>query len=128
VGVNQRAFVMAADGNKRYPKADPVALQTYLNARIVKYSKQTEDGWEGCLSIPDFRGVVPRSKWVTFEAITPEGKKVRKTVHGFEARIVQHEIDHLNGFFYVDRMKGLRTWTHLDAFNQRFKTGIRDKK
>ncbi len=119
---------MECDSNKRYPKVNSVLLQTYLNARIVKYSKRMENGWEGCLSIPGFRGVVPRSEWVTFEAVTPEGKKIRKTVHGFEARIVQHEIDHLNGLFYVDRMSDLKTWTHLDEFNRRFKSNVKDKK
>jgi peptide deformylase len=128
VGVNERVLVMECDSNKRYPKVDSVALQTYLNARIVKYSKKLEKGWEGCLSIPGYRGIVPRSKSVTFEAMTPDGKKVRKTIHGFEARIMQHEVDHLNGFFYVDRMPDLKGWTHLDEFNQHFKTKIKDRK
>jgi peptide deformylase len=128
VGVNQRALVMECEGNKRYPKVASVALQTYLNARIVNYSKTLQKGWEGCLSIPGFRGIVPRSQSVAFEAITPDGKKVHKTVHGFEARIIQHEVDHLNGFFYVDRMPDLKSWTHLDEFNKHFKTKIKDRK
>ena len=128
VGINERVLVMECDSNKRYPKVASVVLQTYLNARIVKYSKNLEKGWEGCLSIPGYRGIVPRSQWVTFEAVTPEGKKIRKTVHGFEARIMQHEVDHLNGFFYVDRMPDLRSWTHLDEFNHHFKTKIKDRK
>ena len=128
VGVNERVLVMECDSNKRYPKVDSVALQTYLNARIVKYSKKLEKGWEGCLSIPGYRGIVPRSKSVTFEAVTPDGKKIHKTIHGFEARIMQHEVDHLNGFFYVDRMPDLKSWTHLDEFNQHFKTKIKDRK
>ena len=128
VGVNERVLVMECDSNKRYPKVNSVALQTYLNARIIKYSKQLEKGWEGCLSIPGYRGIVPRSKSVTFEAMTPDGKKIRKTIHGFEARIMQHEVDHLNGFFYVDRMPDLKSWTHLDEFNHHFKTKIKDRK
>jgi peptide deformylase len=128
VGINERALVMESAGSKRYPKSADVPLQTYLNAHIVKYSKETISDWEGCLSIPGYRGVVPRSKWVTFEAITPEGKKVRKTVHNFEARIVQHEVDHLNGNFYIDRMKGLRTLMHLDEFNRHYNVKIKDQK
>jgi peptide deformylase len=128
VGVDNRALVMECDGNKRYPRVDSVPLQTYLNARIVNYSKNFQKGWEGCLSIPGFRGIVPRSQSVTFEALTPDGKKVRKTVYGFEARIIQHEVDHLNGFFYVDRMPDLKSWTHLDEFNKHFKTKIKDRK
>jgi peptide deformylase len=122
----KRAFVMECRGNKRYPRVASVPLQAYLNARIVKYSKATEMGWEGCLSIPGFRGMVPRAKSVTFTAVTADGRKVRRTVKGFEARIVQHEVDHLNGFFYVDRMKDLKTWTSVEAFNKRFRSKIKD--
>src|SRR5665213_105110 len=128
VGVDHRALVMECEGNKRYPRVDSVPLQTYLNARIVRYSKNLQKGWEGCLSIPGFRGIVPRSQSVTFTALTPDGKKVLKAVHGFEARIIQHEVDHLNGFFYVDRMPNLKSWTHLDEFNKHFKTKIKDRK
>jgi peptide deformylase len=128
VGADKRALVMECAGNKRYPRVASVPLQTYLNARIVKYSKKLEKGWEGCLSIPGYRGIVPRSQSVTFEALTPDGKKIRKTVYGFEARIIQHEVDHLNGFFYVDQMPNLRSWTHLDEFNKHFKTKIKDRK
>lgn len=128
VGDARRVFVMECRGNKRYPKVPSFPLQAYLNVRIVKYSKEKVTGWEGCLSIPGYRGLVPRSRWVTFEALTPGGIKVRKTVKGFEARVVQHETDHLNGFFYMDRMKGLKDWTHLEAFNRSFKSSIKDKK
>ncbi len=128
VGQNARIFVMECRGNKRYPRVASFPLQTYLNARIVSYSKATEKGWEGCLSIPGFRGVVPRAKSITFEAVTPEGEKIRKTVHGFEARVIQHEVDHLNGYFYIDRMKDFKTWMHLEEFNKHFKTGVKDRK
>lgn len=126
VGDARRAFVMECHGNKRYPRVASVPLQAYLNARIVRYSKSTELGWEGCLSIPGYRGLVRRAKQVTFEAVTPEGQRVRRTVKGFEARIVQHEVDHLNGFFYMDRMKDLKTWTSIEAFNRRFRSRIKD--
>lgn len=128
LGFNINSFVMECRGNKRYPKVKSFPLQTYINARIIKYSRLKEKGWEGCLSIPGFRGMVPRSKWVTFEAQTPDGQKVRKTVHGFEARVIQHEVDHLNGFFYINRMKDLKTWIHLEEFNKQFKSEIRDNK
>ncbi|HJT25471.1 MAG TPA: peptide deformylase [bacterium] len=128
VGENRRAFVMECHGNKRYPRVASFPLQAYVNARIVEYSKSKVNGWEGCLSIPGFRGLVPRSTWVTFEAQTPGGLKIRKTVRGFEARVVQHEIDHLNGFFYIDRMKDWKSWMHLEQFNRHFKARVRDRK
>ena len=117
---------MECRGNKRYPRVASVPLQAYLNARIVRYSKSKELGWEGCLSIPGYRGLTPRSKQVTFEAVTPEGKRVRRTVKGFEARIVQHEVDHLNGSFYMDRMKGLKDWMSIEEFNKHFQAKIRE--
>jgi peptide deformylase len=100
--------------NSRYPDRESVPLQIYLNPKIVHYSKEKEEDWEGCLSIPGYRGKVPRSSEVTFEALTPSGELITKTVTGFHARIIQHEVDHINGLFYVDQMKDLSTWGHLD--------------
>ena len=128
VGVGSRIFVMECRGNRRYPRAESFPLQAYLNPKIILYSKAKISGWEGCLSIPGFRGKVSRSNRVTLSAMTPEGKKVQKTFRGFEARVVQHEVDHLNGFFYIDRMKNFRTWTHLEEFNKRLHSRVRDKK
>lgn len=98
----------------RYPQAADFALEVWFNPRIVEFSKETETDWEGCLSIPGYRGLVPRARWVVFDALTPEGKSVRRRLEGFHARVLQHETDHLNGFFYVDRMPDLKTWTHLE--------------
>src|SRR3990172_4647939 len=97
-----RAFVMECRGSSRYPEAPSFPLQGYLNPRIVRYSRAKETDWEGCLSIPGYRGLVPRSQSVVLEAMTPGGKRVRKAFRGFEARVVQHEVDHLDGLFYVD--------------------------
>jgi peptide deformylase len=119
---------MECRSNKRYPRRPNFPLQAYLNPRIVGYSKAKLWDWEGCLSIPGFRGKVPRSKQVTLTALTPDGRKIRKTVKGFEARVVQHEVDHLNGLFYIDRMRDFSTWTHLEEFNKRFKYHVSDKK
>ena len=128
IGLSMRAFVMECRGNRRYPRVDSFPLQAYLNPKIVRYSKAKEGGWEGCLSIPGFRGKVSRSKQVTLAAITSDGRRIQKTFRGFEARVLQHEVDHLNGFFYMDRMDSLKTWTHLEEFNQRFKYEVKDKK
>jgi len=128
VGEDLRCFVMECRGNKRYPKVKSVPLQAYLNVRIVKRSKQRVPGWEGCLSIPGYRGLVPRSKSVTFTALTPDGRKLRRTVRDFEARIVQHEVDHLDGHFYIDRIKDKKTWMHLEEFNERTGARVKDGK
>ena len=126
VDKDQRIFVMECRGNKRYPRVDSFPLQVYLNPKIVRYSKATVEGYEGCLSIPGFRGSVPRSESITLEALTPNGKKISKVFKGFEARVVQHEMDHLNGRFYIDRIKDWRTWMHLEEFNRAFGVKVRD--
>lgn len=128
IGAGLRVFVMENKGSKRYPRRDPFPFQVYINPRIVEYSKTKVSDWEGCLSIPGFRGKVPRSDRVVLEALTPEGRKLRKTFRGFEARVVQHEVDHLNGFFYIDRIKDRSTWMHLEEFNRRLGIQVRDKR
>lgn len=122
-----RAIVLECKANRRYPDSEDVPLQIYLNPKIVKYSGEEEEDWEGCLSIPGYRGVVPRAKEVTFEALTQDGKIVRRTVEGFHARIIQHEVDHINGFFYVDRMPDLRSWLHVEEMNKKFGLKIRER-
>jgi len=105
---------------------DNFPLEVFINPKIVKYSKEKENDWEGCLSIPGYRGLVPRSKEIMFEALTIEGKRVRETVSGFHARVLQHEVDHINGFFYLDRMKDLKNWLHLDEFNRHIGIVVKD--
>ncbi len=126
-GLNHRVVVLECRSNPRYPRANDFPLEVWINPKIVKYSKEKEAGWEGCLSIPGYRGLVPRAQWVTFEALTPKGEKVRRTVKGFHARVIQHEVDHVNGFFYIDRMKNLHSWLHLDEFNRMLKFHIKDR-
>lgn len=127
VGLDMQLITLECKANSRYPEAHDFPLEVWINPRILKYSAEKEEDWEGCLSIPGYRGVVPRSKWVTFEALTPEGERVEKTVSGFHARVIQHEVDHINGFFYMDRMKDLKRWFHLDEFNHLLNSHISDK-
>ena len=128
VGDGRNILVMECKGNPRYPNRPAFPLQAYLNARIVKYSRKKAEDWEGCLSIPGYRGLVPRSYSVTFEAVTLEGKKVRRTLKGFEARVIQHEVDHLNGFFYIDRMKNFQSFHHLAEFEKKLGVKIKERK
>jgi peptide deformylase len=128
VGDSRRILVMECRGNPRYPNRPSFPLRTYFNARIVKYSKKKIRDWEGCLSIPGYRGLVPRSDKVTFEAIGPKGKRVRRTLKGFEARVLQHEVDHLNGFFYIDRMGHFRDFFHLDEFEKKVGRKINERR
>lgn len=112
-----QAIVLECNSNERYPGKSSVPLQVFMNPKIISYSKELETDWEGCLSIPGYRGQVPRAREVTFEALDIKGNEVKLTVSGFHARIIQHEIDHINGFFYIDRMKDFQSWMHLDEIN-----------
>ena len=114
VGIDLRAIVLECRKNRRYPKSPAFPLQAYVNPTIVSASTRMVTDWEGCLSIPGYRGPVPRHEWIVIEATRPDGKKIRRRVRGFEARVFQHEIDHINGFVYVDRMPDLRSWMHED--------------
>ena len=127
VGRSVQAFVLECETNRRYPGVGRIAFAAYVNPRIVEHSHKEEEDWEGCLSIPGYRGRVPRAREVTFEALTAAGEPVHKTVSGFHARIIQHEVDHINGLFYIDRMKDLKSWFHLDEFNKKFDTNVEDK-
>jgi len=100
VGVNKRLMVYNPSGDpKRW--LDETIL---VNPRIVEFSEGKDEEIEGCLSFPDMQGEVIRSKWIKVEALTPRGKKVKKKFTGWEARIFQHEYDHLDGTVYIDRL------------------------
>jgi peptide deformylase len=120
---------MHCEDNPRYPGKEKVRAGVFFNPHIVKRSGRKVVDWEGCLSIPSYRGLTPRSESVVLEAVLSDGRKVRLPFKGFAARIVQHETDHLDGLFYVDRMKDLGMWMHNDEFDQisrpRRKTGKR---
>ncbi len=127
VGLGIQLVMLECKGSRRYPDADHFPLEIYLNPRVVEHSKEKEEDWEGCLSIPGYRGRVPRFKKITFEAVTHKGERVHRTVSGFHARVIQHEVDHINGFFYMDRMGGLKTWMHLEEFNRLADEPVRDR-
>jgi len=102
---SKRLFIVASHPNPRYPHApnmEPIAI---INPKIVSHSQAKEKDWEGCLSIPKIRGLVPRYQSVKVEYTTREGKIITKTFKDFIARIFQHEYDHLNGIAFPDRLE-----------------------
>ena len=105
--VNQsiQIVVLEYTENERYPDEISIPLTVLVNPILSDYSKETKDGWESCLSLVDFRGLVPRSTTITLNAYDRYGKQIQKTVSGFEAVVLQHEIDHLEGYVFIDRMK-----------------------
>ena len=106
IGLLQRIIVLEVANNKRYPQAENIELDILINPEILECSQQTEIGWEGCLSIPGFRGEVLRPVSITYQALNLTQELLIKTVYGFHARIIQHEIDHLNGILFTQRMTG----------------------
>jgi len=104
--------------NERYPDEVSIPLTVLVNPVLSDYSQETKEGWESCLSLADFRGLVPRSTTVTLNAYDRQGKKIQKTVSDFEAVVLQHEIDHLKGFVFLDRMKDLTKLSYEKEFEE----------
>lgn len=104
VYISKRVIIVASRPNPRYPDAPEMEAITMVNPEIIEQSVQTVLGEEGCLSVPDERGQVARAEQITVQFFSLNGQKVIQTFHGFPARIVQHEIDHLNGVLFVERI------------------------
>lgn len=94
----------------------PIPLHVVINPMITPHSRELVYDWEGCLSIPDLRGLVPRHAEVRVQGLDREGRPLDFIVAGFEARIVQHEYDHLNGVVFLDRMRDLRSLSYTDEW------------
>ena len=91
--------------NPRYPDADPVPQTVLINPVLEPLTEETEDGWEGCLSVPGLRGVVPRIRRLRYSGYGLGGERIERVAEGFHARVVQHECDHLDGILYPMRVR-----------------------
>jgi len=118
VHVSQQVAVLEVEKHPRYPDAPSVPLTVFINPRVTVIANETVDGWEGCLSIPDLRGVVPRYRELRVEALDRHGRPLDCIAKEFHARVIQHEYDHLQGKVYVDRMSSLETLTHLSEWQR----------
>ena len=107
--------------NPRYPNQPAVPLTVLLNPEITEHAEITEKGWEGCLSVPDLRGLVPRWTRVKVSGLDRQGQSVKLDAEGFFARVIQHEVDHLHGRVFLDRLPDLNTLTHLREYEQFWK-------
>jgi peptide deformylase len=107
IGVGLQLVIMGFEKSERYPDAAPVPQTILLNPVITPLSDDMEDGWEGCLSVPGMRGLVPRYTYIRYTGFTPQGEPVDRTVDGFHARVVQHECDHLIGMLYPMRIRDM---------------------
>ena len=105
IGINIQLVIFGFKKNDRYPDAEEVPFTVLINPKITPIGDEIENGWEGCLSVPGLRGVVPRYKKISYQGIDQYGKKIERNVDGFHARVVQHECDHLFGILYPMRIK-----------------------
>jgi peptide deformylase len=109
IGESVRLVIIASQSNDRYPDAPPMIPQPMVNPIIEWAGPEIEKDWEGCLSIPGLRGIVPRKAHIRVRYRTlPQGKEVVEEFEGFVARIVQHEVDHLDGKLFIDRVRSTR--------------------
>jgi peptide deformylase len=105
IGVDLRLVIFGFERNERYPEAPPVPMTVLINPEIMPLSAQEEEGWEGCLSVPGLRGVVPRHASIRYRGFDLEGQPIDRLAEGFHARVVQHECDHLDGRLYPMRVR-----------------------
>lgn len=115
IGVSLRVVIFEVRENPRYPHVVPVPYTALVNPELEALDETEEEGWEGCLSVPGMRGLVPRYRRLRYRGFTPQGEAIDRTVEGFHARVVQHEVDHLDGILYPQRIRDLRSFGFEDA-------------
>jgi len=107
IGEDLQLVIFGIERSERYPDAPPVPTTILLNPTITPLGDAMEEGWEGCLSVPGLRGVVPRYTRIRYTGVDPDGRPIDREAEGFHARVVQHECDHLIGRLYPTRMRDL---------------------
>jgi peptide deformylase len=110
IGVSQQVVIFGVGRNPRYPQAEEVPYTVLINPQLEPIGDEMEEGWEGCLSVPGMRGLVPRYARLRYRGCDQFGKPIDRTVGGFHARVVQHEVDHLLGILYPMRIRDLRNF------------------
>lgn len=115
IALSRRAIVFGFDSSERYPDAPAVPRTALVNPVIEPLSEEIEDGWEGCLSIPGLRAMIPRWKYIRYSGYDIHGKRIEREAEGFHARVVQHEVDHLNGILYPSRIRDFSTFGFTDV-------------
>lgn len=115
IGVSLRVVIFGVGSNPRYPDAEQVPYTVLINPTLNPVGDAQEDGWEGCLSVPGFRGVVPRYQRLHYTGFDQYGNVIDRLVSGFHARVVQHETDHLDGILYPMRIQDLTKFGYTDV-------------
>ncbi|HEX7872900.1 MAG TPA: peptide deformylase [Sphingobium sp.] len=114
IGIDLRLMIFGFDASPRYPDALPVPATTLINPWLELLTDETEDGWEGCLSVPGMRGLVPRATRIRYGGTLEDGNALTREVDGFHARVFQHEFDHLDGILYPQRIRDMTRFGFTD--------------
>ena len=114
IGVGLRVVIFGVKSNPRYPEAEEVPDTVLINPVLEAVSNEIEEAWEGCLSVPGMRGVVPRLKRLKYSGFDEQGKRFERTVENFHARVVQHECDHLDGILYPMRIRDMSRFGFIE--------------
>ena len=119
IGVMQRVVIFGFQSNSRYADAPPIPQTVLINPIITALGEAQEEDWEGCLSVPGLRGIVPRYREIRYQGFDQYGNEIEREVSGFHARVVQHECDHLDGVLYPQRIKDMRQFGYLDTLSDK---------
>jgi peptide deformylase len=115
IGVGLRVVIFGFEANPRYPDEVAVPFTVLINPTLTPLGDEQEDGWEGCLSVPGMRGLVPRYRQLRYTGFDPQGGPIERSVQDFHARVVQHEVDHLDGILYPRRIRDLTQFGFSEA-------------
>lgn len=115
IGVGLQVMIFGVKRNPRYPDAEEVPYTVLVNPELVPLTEEIEQDWEGCLSVPGLRGMVPRFTRLRYRGSDQYGRPIDRSVEGFHARVVQHECDHLQGILYPMRITNFRTFGFTDV-------------
>jgi len=115
IGIDLRLMIFGFEANPRYPDEPAVPVTTLINPWLEVLNETLEEGWEGCLSVPGMRGLVPRSAHVRYGGTLEDGSTLTREVSGFHARVFQHEFDHLNGVLYPQRIIDITKFGFIEA-------------
>ncbi|MFF7061278.1 peptide deformylase [Pseudomonas sp. NPDC008258] len=115
IGIDLQLVIFGFERSERYPDAEAVPQTILINPVITPTSTEVEDGWEGCLSVPGLRGVVPRFTRICYEGFDPQGNPISRFADGFHARVVQHECDHLIGRLYPSRIQDFAKFGYTEV-------------
>jgi peptide deformylase len=118
IGVSLRVVIFEVAENPRYPHVAEIPYTVLINPVVSALAAEEEEGWEGCLSVPGMRGLVPRARRVRYQGFDLQGSPIDRTVEGFHARVVQHEVDHLDGILYPQRVRDLKNFGFEDALGE----------